>query len=104
MVGRFVNDELERILKKAFVACNQELLCILLEEQGFQVSSLPDTSLEHYHCPNPSRILLSLQESYASFAALSQWPLHMELGIMFSSYLTTSVVTSHSLSLRFLKS
>ena len=99
-----MNDELERILMEAFVACNQELLCILPEELGFQVRPLPDTSLEHYHCPNPSRILLSLQESYASFAALSQWPLHMELGIMFSSYSTTSVVTSHFSSLRFLRS
>jgi hypothetical protein len=99
-----MNDELERILKEEFVACNQELLCILPEELGFQVRPLPDTSLEHYHCPNLSRILLSLQESYASFAVLSQWPLHMELGIMFSSYLTTSVATFRFLSLHFLRS
>ena len=99
-----MNDELERILKEAFVACNQDLPCILPKKLGFQVRPLPDTSLEHYHCANPSRIFLSLQESYASFAALSQWPLHMELGIMFSSYLTTSVVTSRFLSLRFLRS
>jgi len=99
-----VNDELERILKEAYVACNQDLLCILPEELGFQFRRLPSTSLDHYYCANPSRILLTLQESYASFAALSQWPLHMELGIMFSSYLTTSVVTSHFLSSRFLRS
>ena len=36
-----MNDELERILKEAFVDCNQELLCILPGETGVSNQTSP---------------------------------------------------------------